>query len=69
GSVKKVLVAENKDDKALESASFLGQFEGKGLSDSWDPAKDFKLAGDPASAQALIRAVYRGMHLFQAFMS
>jgi hypothetical protein len=69
GSVKKVLVAENQDDKALESNSFLGQFEGKGPSDSWDPAKDFKLAGNPSSARALISAVHRGMHLFLAFIS
>ena len=69
GSVKKVLVSENADDKALESEAFLGQFEGKGHSDSWDPEKDFALAGNPASAKALIRAVSRGMHLFLAFVS
>ena len=69
GSVKKVIITSNKDDKVLESASFLDQFQGKGPSDNWDPDGEFKLAGNPASAKALIRAVNRGMHLFLAFMS
>jgi hypothetical protein len=69
GSVRKVLVMENKDDKELESETFLGQLEGQGLSDSWDLDNGFRLVGDPASAQAVIRAVRRGMHLFQAFMA
>ena len=69
GSVRKVMITSNKDDKALESEAFLSQMEGKGPSDSWDPDRDFELAGNTASAKALIRAVYRGMHLFLAFMS
>lgn len=68
GSVKKVLVTENENDKQLESESFLGQLEGKSPSDRWDLDKDFQLVGNPASAQALIRAVRRGMYLFLAFM-
>ncbi len=68
GSVRKVLIMENKDDKALESETFLGQLEGKGPSDSWDMENGFQLVGNPASAQAVIRAVRRGMYLFLAFM-
>ena len=68
GSIRKVLVLENKDDKELESETFLGQLEGKGPSDSWDVETGFQLVGDPASAQAVIRAVRRGMYLFLAFM-
>ena len=68
GSVRKVLIMENKDDKALESEAFLGQLEGKSPSDSWDLDKEFRLVGNPASAQAVIRAVRRGMYLFLAFM-
>jgi hypothetical protein len=68
GSVKKVLIMENEDDKELESETFLGQLEGKGPSDSWDLENEFRLVGNPASAQAVIRAVLRGMHLFLAFM-
>ncbi len=68
GSVKKVLIMENKDDKELESETFLGQLEGKGPSDSWDVENGFRLVGNPASAQAVIRAVLRAMHLFLAFM-
>ena len=68
GSVRKVLIMENKDDKELESEAFLGQMEGKNPSDSWDVERGFQLVGNPASAQAVIRAVRRGMHLFLAFM-
>ena len=69
GSVKKVMITSNQDDKALESESFLSQLEGKGPADDWDPEDNFELAGNTASAKALIRAVNRGMHLFLAFMS
>ncbi len=68
GSVRKVLIMENKDDKELESEAFLGQMEGKNPSDNWDVERGFQLVGNPASAQAVIRAVRRGMHLFLAFM-
>ena len=68
GSIKKVLVLENMDDKALESETFLGQLEGQGPDDSWDLENGFRLVGNPASAQAVIRAVLRAMHLFLAFM-
>ncbi len=68
GSIRKVLVLENMDDKALESETFLGQLEGKGPDDSWDVENGFRLVGNPASAQAVIRAVRRGMYLFLAFM-
>ena len=68
GSVRKVLIMENKDDKELESEAFLKQMEGKNPSDSWDVEQGFQLVGNPASAQAVIRAVRRGMHLFLAFM-
>ena len=68
GSIRKVLIMENEDDKELESETFLGQLEGKGPSDSWDVDKEFRLVGNPASAQAVIRAVRRGMYLFLAFM-
>ena len=69
GSVKKVFITENKDDKELESEGFLSQLDGRSPSDSWDLERDFQLVGEPASAQALIRAVRRGMHLFLAFIS
>jgi len=68
GSIRKVLILENLDDKELESETFLGQLEGKGPSDSWDVENGFRLVGNPASAQAVIRAVRRGMYLFLAFM-
>jgi len=68
GSVRKVLVTENSQDKGIESESFLSQFEGKGPSDSWDPDKDFELTGNPKSSRAVIKAVVRGVHLFLAFL-
>ena len=68
GSVRKVLIMENKDDKELESEAFLRQMEGKNPSDSWDVENGFRLVGNSASAQAVIRAVRRGMYLFLAFM-
>ena len=69
GSVKKVLVTENSEDKALQAESFLSQFEGKGPSDNWNPEDNFELAGTPESAEAFIKTVFRGVHLFLAFMS
>ena len=69
GSVKKVLIVGNEDSKELESEAFLGQLEGKSPSDGWDLENEFSLVGDHAIAQAVIRAVRRGMHLFLAFMS
>ncbi len=68
GSIRKVLIMENKDDKELESETFLEQLEGKSPSDRWDVENEFRLVGNPASAQAVIRAVRRGMYLFLAFM-
>ncbi len=69
GTVRKVLILENEDAKELEAEAFLDQLEGKSPSDSWDLEHDFNLVGHAASAQAVIRAVRRGMHLFLAFMS
>ena len=69
GTVRKVLITKNKDDKSLESAAFLKQLEGKRPSDAWDLQKDFNLAGNPASAREVIIAVRRGMHLLLAFMN
>ncbi|MBI2821966.1 MAG: hypothetical protein HYX74_07055 [Acidobacteria bacterium] len=69
GTVKRVLVMKNADDKTLESETFLKQFEGKKPSDRWDLQKDFNLAGNPASAREVIQAVRRGMYLFLAFMN
>ena len=68
GSIRKVIVLDNRDDKELESETFLGQLEGKSPSDSWD-LDGFRLVGNPASAQAVLQAARRGMHLFQAFMA
>jgi len=66
---KGLIITENQDDKELEYEGFLSQLEGRRPSDSWDLERDFQLVGNPASAQALIREVRRGMHLFLAFMS
>ncbi len=68
GSVKKVLVMGNEDDPALESESFLKQFEGRKPDDSWELEKDYKLVGDGQSARAVVLAVRRGMHLMQAVL-
>ncbi|MBI3940297.1 MAG: hypothetical protein HY315_05640 [Acidobacteria bacterium] len=69
GTVKKVVILKNQDEKGLESAAFLKQLEGRGLSGGWDPQKDFNLAGNPASAREVILAVRRGMLLFRAFVN
>lgn len=68
GSVKKVLVMKNQDDKSLESVAFLKQLEGRRPTDSWDQ-KSFSLVGNPVSARELIQAVRRGMYLFLVFMN
>ena len=69
GTVKKVLIVENKDDKSLESAAFLKQVEGKRPADNWDLQKDFNLGTNPGSAREVILAVRRGMYLFLAFIN
>ncbi|MBI4444813.1 MAG: hypothetical protein HY645_02790 [Acidobacteria bacterium] len=66
GSVRKVVVLKNDDDKKLESPSFLRQFEGKGPSSGWEIGKDLQLSGNTTSSKAVILAVRRGMQLFQA---
>jgi hypothetical protein len=67
GTVKKVRILNNRESKELESAAFLRQLEGKGPAEKWDLQKGFVLVGSSASAREIIRAVYRGMHLFLAF--
>ena len=68
-TVKKVAIAANEDDQRLESQPFLKQFEGRSLSDSWDPDKDFQLVGNQESARAVVRAVRRGMYLLQSILN
>ena len=69
GSVKKVIVMDESTDQSLNSDGFLGQFEGKGLMDGWDPETDFSLTNNSVDSRSLIKAVYRGLHLFLAFLS
>ena len=66
GVVRKVMITKNGDDKALDSAEFLKQLEGKKPTDNWD-AKNFKAGANPMSTRALIQAVRRGSHLVLAF--
>ena len=66
GSVNRVVVVENADDPGLGSAGFLDQIQGKGLEADLSLGQDIQFSGDAKSAQALLKAVRRGMYFLEA---
>lgn len=62
-TVRKVIITKNENDKRIESAAFLDQFKGKGLSDALEPGKDLSFNGDLRAAREVARAVKRGLYL------
>lgn len=66
GTVARVVVVQNHDDPGLASVAFLEQIEGKNAESSMTVGKDLHYPGDSKSAQALVNAVRRGLHLLAA---
>lgn len=65
GTVHKVVILENQDDKSIESPSFLNQLGGKGTNDMLIVGHDIKFNGDKKAAEAVVAAVKRGMYLLR----
>ena len=66
GSVHKLVVVENADDKALSQPAFLDQLAGKTSQSPLKVGQDVKFSGDAKSAQAVLNAVHRGLLLLAA---
>lgn len=66
GSVHRVVVVENKDDPSLSSDGFLNQLKGKTPKSPLAVGQDIRFSGDAKSAQAILGAVRRSMHLLEA---
>ncbi|HWP85054.1 MAG TPA: hypothetical protein VNN17_07685 [Terriglobia bacterium] len=66
GSIERVIVKENGDEKALEEAAFLDQLKGKNAQSPLTLGKDIRYAGSAPSAEAALSAVRRGLHLLAA---
>src|SRR5262249_27617641 len=66
GSIAKVLITENNDDKDLSAATFLDQLKGKNAQSPLAVGKDIKYSGDAKSAEALLSAVRRGLQMLAA---
>ena len=66
GSVHKLVVVENNDDKALEQPAFLDQLQGKNSQSALKVGQDVKFSGDVKSAQAVLNAAKRGLLLVAA---
>src|SRR3990172_5039719 len=63
GTVARVVVTENADDKGLSAAAFLDQFKGKNAKSPLVLGKDIQYAGDAKAAAAVLSAVRRGLQM------
>ena len=63
GSVARVVISENADDKGLSAAAFLDQFKGKNAKSPLVLGKDIQYAGDAKAAAAVLSAVRRGLQM------
>jgi hypothetical protein len=66
GTIERVVVTVNNDDKTLSDAAFLDQLKGKTSAAHLALGKDVRHAGDAKAAEALLSAVRRGLHLIAA---
>jgi Na+-translocating ferredoxin:NAD+ oxidoreductase RnfG subunit len=66
GTVARVVVVENHDEPGLSSEPFLAQIEGKTAQSAMTVGKDLQYSGDAQSAQAMVNAVRRALHLLAA---
>jgi hypothetical protein len=61
-----VVVTVNQDDPGLSAAGFLDQLKSKTAASPLAVGKDVRYDGDAKSAEALLAAVRRGLHLVAA---
>ena len=66
GTIAKVLITENNDDKGLSAPAFLDQLKGKSTQAPLAVGKDIKYTGDAKSAEAFLSAVRRGLQMLAA---
>ena len=66
GTIARVVVTENSDEKALGEAAFLDQLKGKNAQSPLAVGKDIRYAGDVKSAEGLLSAVRRGLQMLAA---
>jgi hypothetical protein len=66
GAIERVVVTVNQDDPGLSAAGFLDQLKGKTAASPLAVGKDVRYSGDAKSAEALLAAVRRGLHLVAA---
>ena len=63
GTVARVVITENADDKGLNAATFLDQFKGKSTQSPLALGKDITYTGDAKAAEAVLGAVRRGLQM------
>jgi hypothetical protein len=63
GSIARVVITENADDKGLSAAAFLDQLQGKSAQSPLALGKDVTYSGDAKAAEAVLGAVRRGVHM------
>ncbi len=67
-TVRGIVITENKNDQRIGSPEFLKQIENKGPNNSLVVGRDIRFHGDPQAAEALIKAVKKGMLLLRLIM-
>jgi hypothetical protein len=63
GTIERVIITENPDEKNLGEAAFLDQFKGKSAQSQLMLGKDITYSGTALSAEALLSAVRRSLHM------
>ena len=63
GTVARVVITENADDKGLSAAAFLDQLQGKSAKSPLALGKDITYTGDAKAAEAVLGAVRRGLQM------
>jgi hypothetical protein len=63
GSIARVVITENSDDKGLGAPAFLDQLKGKSAQSPLAVGKDVRYTGDAKSAEGLLSAVRRGLQM------
>jgi hypothetical protein len=63
GTIERVIITENADEKALGETAFLDQFKGKSVKSPLMLGKDISYSGTAGSAEAVVSAVRRSLHM------
>lgn len=63
GTIARVVISENADEKGLNTTAFLDQFKGKSARSSLVLGKDITYPGNAKSAEAVLSAIRRGLQM------